>query len=167
MALVHLGLGTNLGDKPANLDAARRGLAKMRGTALIANAAVYETRPFGGPSGQDNYYNSACLVETRLEPLELLGEIHALERAIGRDRKAETSRWGPRVIDIDILLWEDRVVDESALSIPHPRLAERAFALMPLADLDRDLLHPVAELTVSELLERIDLEHERIRRVSF
>ena len=165
MALVYLGLGSNLGDRGANLAAARRGLAKLADTVLIDNAPVYETSPVGGPSGQGNFYNSACLVKTRLEPMDFLRATQELERAIGRVRERETSRWGPRVIDIDILLWGDSVVEEPDLVVPHPHLAERAFALMPLVDLDRDLLHPVLDMTVKELLERIDLENEGIRRL--
>ena len=166
MALVFLGLGSNLGDRSANLAAARRLLAALPRTALIRDASVYETPPVGGPPGQEPYLNSASLIETRMDPQELLREIQAVEIAVGRDRKAEV-RWGPRVIDIDILFWGDMVLEEPDLVIPHPRLAERAFALLPLADLDPDFLHPVKERTVAELLERIDLEDEGIRRLSF
>lgn len=165
MALVYLGLGSNLGDREANLSAARNGLAQLGGTVLINNAHIYETPPVGGPSGQGMFLNSVSLVETSLEPLELLREIQELERRIGRVREEESVRWGPRVIDIDILLWDDEVFDEGALIVPHPRMAERAFVLLPLADLDGDILHPVVELTVRELLQRIDLENEGIRRL--
>lgn len=167
MALVYLGLGSNLGEREANLAAARNGLAQLRDTVLIDNARIYETPPVGGPSGQGMFLNSASLVETSLEPLEFLREIQEIERRVGRVREAEEVRWGPRVIDIDILLWDDAVFDEGELIVPHPRLAERAFVLLPLADLDGDMLHPVMELTVRELLQRIDLENEGIRRLPF
>lgn len=167
MALVYVGLGSNLGDRAANLDAARRGLANLPETFLLNNAPTYETKPVGGPADQQDYYNSVSVLETQLEPGALLRVTQDLERSLGRLREQEKLRWGPRVIDIDILLWEDQVVEEQGLTIPHPYLARRAFALVPLADLDGDLLHPVADMTIRELLERIDLENEGLRRVSF
>ncbi len=167
MALAYVGLGSNLGDRAAHIAAARKGLANLPDTALLGNAPVYETKPVGGPAGQQEYYNSASVLDTRLEPADLLRAAQALERELGRRRELETIRWGPRVIDIDILLYEDRIVDEPGLAIPHPRLAARAFALTPLADIDGDILHPVLDLTVRELLERIDPENEGLRRVSF
>lgn len=165
MALVYVALGTNLGDRGDNIKRARQELAKLSKTVLIDNAPVYETRPVGGPAGQENYYNSACLLETALEPMALLAELQKIERGLGRMRGTET-RWGPRVIDLDIVLWDDRVIEEPKLVVPHPRMAERAFVLKPLSDLDRDLMHPVLELTVLELLERTDWEHEGIQRIS-
>lgn len=167
MAFVYLGVGSNLGDRKANLMAARQGLAALPQTSLLRNARIYETRPVGGPTGQSPFLNSVSLVDTTLAPFDLLTEIQRLERGIGRRRELEKVRWGPRIIDIDILLWDDMVIDHGELVVPHPRLATRAFALLPLADLDPDLLHPTLERTVAELLERIDLKNEGIRRVPF
>ncbi len=166
MALAYVGLGSNLGDRAAHIAAARKGLANLPESALLDNAPTYETKPVGGPAGQQDYYNSVSTLETGLEPLELLRATQALERDLGRRREQETIRWGPRVIDIDILLYEDRIVEEPDLIIPHPRLARRAFALAPLADIDGDILHPVADMTIRELLERIEPENEGLRRVS-
>lgn len=165
MALVYVGLGTNLGDRLENIKAARHALARLPDTLLIDNAPVYETTPVGGPADQGDYYNSVSLLDTRLEPLELLRRLQDIERALGRKREAEGVRWGPRLMDLDILLWDDQVIEERDLVAPHPRMAERAFVLAPLADLDADIVHPVVELTVRELLERMDLEHEGIRRI--
>ncbi len=166
MAYVYVGLGSNLGDRAGNIAAARRGLATIRATHLIRNAPVYETRPVGGPDGQSEFYNTVALLDTSLSPLELLDETQALEKALGRDRSREV-RWGPRTMDIDLLLWNDEVVEEGErLVIPHPRLAKRGFVLSPLADLDPDYLHPLLDLTVKELLERMDLIDEGIRRLS-
>lgn len=167
MAMVYVGLGSNMGDRGANIAAACRGLANLTGSSLLTKAPVYETKPVGGPAGQQDYYNTACLLETRLEPQDFLRETQALERSLGRLRETETLRWGPRVIDIDILLWGDRVVEEPGLTIPHPHLAKRAFALAPLADIDKYLMHPVADLTIEELLQRTNPENEGLRRVSF
>lgn len=97
--------------------------------------------------------------------MAFLAAVQDLERKIGRRRENEI-RWGPRVIDIDILFWDDLIIDEKDLIVPHPRVAKRAFALLPLADLYRDLLHPTLELTIQELVERVDQENEGIRRIS-
>ncbi len=166
MANVYLGLGTNLGDRAANLALARDGLAALPETRFLRMAGVYETRPVGGPPGQDDFYNSACLVDTSLVPRRMLEEIHRLERSIGRRRELERIAWGPRVIDIDILLWEGVEMAEPDLVIPHPRLATRAFALAPLAELAPGLRHPALGLGIGELLERIGPQHEGIRRLS-
>lgn len=174
MPLVYLGLGTNLGDRENNLRSARERLALLQNTTLLKNAPVYETPPLGGPSGQGAYLNSAVLLETALAPREFLSEIHAIERELGRRRERETVRWGPRTIDMDILLWDDVVFDSEELVIPHPRIAERAFVLLPLADLDRNLRHPALGLTIGELLQQLmgthseratDGNYEGIRRL--
>lgn len=155
MAKVHLGLGSNLGNRRENLEAAFAGLAKLPATRLAKKAGLFETAPVGGPEGQGAFLNSACIVETELAPDELLSEIHRLERSLGRRRESE-ARWGPRTIDIDILLWENLVRDDARLTLPHPRLAEREFALAPLAEIDPEARHPLLGLTARELLERIE-----------
>lgn len=165
MALVFVGLGSNLGDRRANLLGARRALAMLPETDLIDNALIYETRPQGGPAGQNDFFNSASVLETKLEPPAMLRHLQDVERSLGRRREEEAVRWGPRVIDLDILLWGDQVIEEADLVVPHPRMCERAFALAPLVDLAPDFLHPVRELTLRELLERIDLTDEGIRRI--
>ncbi len=168
MPLAYLGLGSNLGDRAENLAAARRSLERMRNTKLLRNAPTYETPPVGGPAGQGSFLNTVSLVETELTPQEFLKEIHKAERAIGRIREKEAERWGPRVIDIDILLWDGGRIEEENLTVPHPRLAERLFALLPLADLDKDLKHPGLNRTIGELLTTLtetDGTHEGIRRL--
>jgi 2-amino-4-hydroxy-6-hydroxymethyldihydropteridine diphosphokinase len=169
MATVHLGLGSNMGDREANIAAACRGLAELPGTAFVTRSSLYETAPVGGPPGQGDFYNAVCAVETRLGPAGFLRETQALERRIGRLRETETARWGPRVIDIDILLWGGRAVEEPGLSVPHPRLAERAFVLVPLAEIagGTGLRHPLTGQTVGELVEKLNRgEREGIRRLS-
>lgn len=160
MAQAYLALGSNLGDRAANLAAAREGLARLPSTTLLKTASVYETLPVGGPEGQGMFLNSAALVRTELPPHDFLRELHALERRVGRLRENETVRWGPRVIDIDILLWDDEIIDDETLTIPHPRMAERLFVLLPLAELDRDARHPVLNATAGELLTRLQNTHE-------
>lgn len=129
-----IGLGGNLGDAAATLVGAARALDSLRDTRLLRVSRLYRT-PAWGVTEQPDFVNAAALVETMLAPRPLLDGLLALERAQGRMRAADGSdRWGPRVLDLDILLYGDAVVDEPGLAIPHPRLSQRAFALLPLLD---------------------------------
>lgn len=128
-----LGLGSNLGDRRRHLDEAVRSL----GPAVINVSPIYETEPLGGPPGQDPYLNLVVEVETDLSPRALLGVCHRLESAAGRVR---AERWGPRTLDVDILLIDGVTVDEPDLEVPHPRMAERRFVMVPLADIAPDLV---------------------------
>jgi 2-amino-4-hydroxy-6-hydroxymethyldihydropteridine diphosphokinase len=136
----YLGIGSNLGDRIAHLDGAVRGLAATDGITVVAVSAVYETAPVGGPA-QPDYLNAAVAVETELSARELLGVAQRLEREAHRIRG---ERWGPRSLDVDLLLVGDEVIHDDDLEVPHPRLAERGFVLAPLADLDArpDLRRP-------------------------
>jgi 2-amino-4-hydroxy-6-hydroxymethyldihydropteridine diphosphokinase len=127
----YLGLGSNLGDRLGNLQLAVDALAARDDVAMIAVSRVYETAPVGGPE-QDDYLNAVAAVETELSPRQLLGVAQAIEQQAGRVR---TVRWGPRTLDVDVLLVGDERVDEPDLQVPHPRLHERAFVLVPLHDL--------------------------------
>lgn len=151
MADVYLGLGSNLGNRMQRLADARNRIERKAGT-ITAASSIYDTAPWG-PVPQDNFLNQVIRISTALEPRELLAVLHEIERDAGRDRKSEI-RFGPRTLDLDILLYGDRVLHEEGLAIPHPRLAERAFVLAPLAEIAPDL--QVGGLTVRELLGRID-----------
>jgi 2-amino-4-hydroxy-6-hydroxymethyldihydropteridine diphosphokinase len=164
-ALALLGLGSNIGDRAANLRAALAGIAAFPDCRLLKAAGIFQTRPVGGAPGQDDFYNTGCQVETRLPPRELLANAQRLERELGRRRESEAAPWGPRTLDIDILLWEDLILDEPDLTLPHPRLEERAFALAPLAELAPDAVHPASRLTVLELLERLGNNNEIVCRL--
>lgn len=164
-ARVYLGLGSNMGDRRTNIAAAMRELGMLPKTRLAASSSLFQTAPVGGPAGQEDFYNAACLIETRLTPRELLRATQELEKRMGRDRSGEAVIWGPRSIDIDILLWEGLTLAEPDLLIPHPRLALRAFALAPLAELAPDAIHPFEGLSVRQLLERIGKDHAGVRRL--
>ena len=138
MATVHrayLGLGANLGDRLAYLQDAIDALFDEPGIDLVAVSPVYETVPVGGPP-QPGYLNAVVALDTMATPRELLGVAQRLEVGAGRVR---LERWGPRTLDVDVLLVGDELVDDEDLVVPHPRMAERAFVLAPLADLDARL----------------------------
>jgi len=128
----YLGIGSNLGDRLAHLQDAVRGLAATPGITVVAVSAVYETAPVGGPP-QPDYLNAAVAVDTALSARDLLGVAQRLERHAHRVRD---ERWGPRTLDVDVLLVGDEEIHDDDLEVPHPRLAERGFVLAPLADLD-------------------------------
>jgi 2-amino-4-hydroxy-6-hydroxymethyldihydropteridine diphosphokinase len=128
----YLGLGSNLGDRAAHLQDAVDGLAATDGITVIAISPVYETKPVGGPE-QPDYLNGVVAVDTDLTPRQLLDVAQRLESEAERQRG---ERWGPRTLDVDVLLVGDEHVDEPDLIVPHPRLFERPFVMVPLADLD-------------------------------
>jgi len=155
-ATVYLGLGSNLGDRQQNLIAAIGGLAPQ--VRVEAVSSLYETNPVGLRDQQD-FYNAVCRASTSLESRELLGLVKQVERDVGR---TEGRRWGPRVIDIDILLYGDVTVDEPDLHIPHREMADRAFVLVPLAELAPDVTHPAEGRTIGELLASVDASGVRL-----
>ena len=146
---VFLGLGSNLGDREENLI---RGLRLLEGAgfAVAARSSLYETEPVGGPP-QGPYLNQVVRGETDLSPEALLAACLAAEAALGRVRR---ERYGPRTLDVDILLYGDLVQDAPKLEIPHPRLHERLFVLVPLAEVGALAVHPRLGLTVAELKAR-------------
>jgi 2-amino-4-hydroxy-6-hydroxymethyldihydropteridine diphosphokinase len=136
----YVGLGANLGDREGTIGRALQLLASDSGIDLVAVSTLRETEPVGD-TDQPFFLNGAAMVETRLSPRELLARLLAIERELGRVRNEER-RFGPRTIDLDLLVYGDSVVDEPGLTVPHPRLAERRFALEPLHELDPGLTLP-------------------------
>ena len=153
MANVYLGVGSNLGDREANI---QRGIALLKENndiEVIAVSGLLETDPEGGPP-QGKFLNGALQIKTDLLPLDLLTQLKMVERRLGRG-KAEPH--APRPLDLDILFYDDVViVDGKHLTVPHPRLAERFFVLKPLSEIAPDLVHPRLQRTVRELLEHLD-----------
>ena len=150
----YVGLGSNLGEREGTLRQALEALGSIEGIEVVAVSSFRETDPVGMVD-QPRFVNAAAALETTLGPRELLESLLEVERGLGRDRSRE-KRWGPRTIDLDLLLYGDETVAEPSLEIPHPRLAERAFVLQPLLELDpglrlpegrplRDLLGPELE----------------------
>lgn len=130
--MAFLGLGSNIGERLANLQAAVEELDRQSGLRVSASSRIWETDPVGGPP-QPDFLNAVVQVETDLEPLDLLGACHRVESALGRVRDV---RNGPRTIDIDVLLFDMLTLDDPRLSIPHPRMTQRGFVMLPLMDLD-------------------------------
>ena len=155
MPTVYLGLGANLGKRRETIDAALARLADHRAIRVCAVSALIETAPVGGPAGQPNYLNGAAAIETNLDPAALLAELKRIEHDLGR---RDGPRWGPRPIDLDILLYGDLALASPDLTIPHPRLRERRFVLAPLAQIAPDAIDPVTGLAVRALLARLDAD---------
>jgi 2-amino-4-hydroxy-6-hydroxymethyldihydropteridine diphosphokinase len=128
----HLGIGSNFGERLTYLQLAVDELAAADGVTVVAVSPVYETAPVGGPD-QPDYLNAVVAVDTTLTAHELLGVAQGIEAAAERVR---TVRWGPRTLDVDVLLVGDEQIDDPDLVVPHPRMTERAFVVVPLADLD-------------------------------
>ncbi len=155
-----IGLGANLGDRARNIAEALRLLGETPGVERVVPGPVIETAAVAWPGGKgkDNedaggpYLNSAALVETTLPPRALLEAMHAIERRLGRDRSSETRRWGPRTIDLDLLLYGDRVIEEEGLHVPHPRMHERRFVLEPLCAIAPGIVVPTLGRSVAALL---------------
>jgi 2-amino-4-hydroxy-6-hydroxymethyldihydropteridine diphosphokinase len=157
LPVIYLALGANIGDRERNLAVALRRLEPL--VRIDAVSSLYETDPV--PPGQPPYLNAAVRAVTGLRPRALMRHIKEVEREIGR-RGGE--RWGPRPIDIDLLLYGDVVGDDDGVSLPHPELANRPFVLIPLAEIAADIRHPVLDKTIESVAK--DAEGSGVRRVA-
>lgn len=152
MASIYLGLGANLGKRIKTLKEAVRMLGNCPDISVLGESPYYETEPQGGPP-QPRFINAVLSIETDLSPRELLGVVRDVERALGREHvRSDRERWGPRTIDIDILLYDNLVIEDEDLKIPHPMMHQRRFVLEPLSDISPESVHPVLKKTVSQLL---------------
>jgi len=151
MPTVYLGVGSNLGERLKNcLDAID--LLNRNSIFIKKKSSFYETRPWG-VINQPNFINLVVEADTQLSPLNLLGLIKKIEKVVGRK---ETYRWGPRVIDLDILLFDDIIFEDERLKIPHPLMHLREFVLRPLCEIAPDVRHPIFNMRICELLRRIE-----------
>lgn len=150
----YIAFGSNLGDRYAHLLGAREQLCTTAGIDCIATSSLYESHPSGGPGGQGLYLNAVIAIATVRTPLDLLQLLQSIEKKHGRIRN---ERWAERTLDLDLLLYDDLILQTETLTLPHPRLHERAFVLLPCAEIAPALLHPVYGQTMLQLSEVIDL----------
>ena len=151
-----IGLGSNLGDRRGRLQGALRLLGE-RGCRVVRVSALRETEAWGFES-RNRFLNGAAMIETELEPVGLLDVLEETERALGREHKSTGGRYEDRAVDLDILLYDDLVMNTRRLTIPHPRMCERRFVLEPLCEIAPQWVHPVAQASVAELLARLASE---------
>ena len=149
---VHIGIGSNLGDRRANTAEAIEKVSNLPGTRVVRASSLYESEPLG--NAKTWFVNCVIEVETDLGPDVLLKKLKAIEEAMGRKR-VKGKRWGSRIIDLDILLFDQDVIDKRTLKIPHPEMHKRRFVLLPLAELAPQVVHPQLGQTVSAMLATV------------
>ena len=148
---VYIGIGSNVGNKRDNFFEAVSRLAKLPDTKVIKESSLYESEPLG--DAKEWYINGAVEIETKFKPEMLLEKFKNIERAMGR--KKVKKRWGARIIDLDILLYDSAVVKKKNLRIPHPEMTSRKFVLIPLSEIAPQVVHPELGVTISELLFKL------------
>lgn len=149
--IAYIGIGSNLGDKLQNYERAISEILKIDRHRLITKSSLFKTQPIGY-TAQDWFVNGVIKIETDLKPHDLLQALKTIESQLGR---AKTFRWGPRTIDLDILFFDDIEIQTEELQIPHPSIQDRGFVLIPLVEIDRNLVHPTLKKTVREFLENL------------
>lgn len=152
-SIAYIALGSNLGNRGVNINKALACLEAVNGLSLVKISSIIETVPLGGPVGQGMYFNAVCRIATELTVWELLDVMLETENRLGRVR---TEKDGPRIIDLDILLYNDEIIQQERLVIPHPRMANRRFVLELMAEIAPDVVHPVLNATMIELLDKFD-----------
>lgn len=151
-----IGIGTNVGDRKKHIEQAMRLLENPPNVKIIKSSALYVTEPIGYV-GQDWFLNCVVEITTTITPHELLYHCQAIEEQMGRTR---TMMWGPRTIDLDILLYNDECIADDALVIPHPNMHKRRFVLVPLVEIAPDIIHPTLNKTVTDLLQNLKDTHK-------
>jgi 2-amino-4-hydroxy-6-hydroxymethyldihydropteridine diphosphokinase len=151
MSLAFIALGSNVGNRAAHMELAVRELSRLPHSRLVAASKFIETDPVG-MAEPDRFLNGAAALETTLAPEALLAELLRIEKLAGRERHR---RWAPRTLDLDLLMYDDRVMQTEELTLPHPRMHERRFVLEPLAEIAPGSVHPVLKKTIGELLREL------------
>jgi 2-amino-4-hydroxy-6-hydroxymethyldihydropteridine diphosphokinase len=149
---VAIALGSNLGDSQAILEASLNTLAQAPGITIAAQSSWYKTKAVGPP--QPDYFNGCAILRVEISPQALLATLLAIEQQFGRDRQ---EHWGPRTLDLDLLLYDDLILNQPNLQIPHPRMRERAFVLVPLAEIAPSWVEPITQRSIQDLLQEIDI----------
>ena len=149
--IAYIGIGSNIGDKIHQCEKAISEILKIDRHILLAKSSFFKTQPIGY-TDQDWFVNGVIKIETDLEPPDLLRALKDIESRLGR---RETFQWGPRQIDLDILFFDDKEIQLGELQVPHPRLHERQFVLIPIVEIDQGLIHPILKKTVGELLKNL------------
>lgn len=144
----YIGIGSNLGNKKENYQEARERITKLPKTKIVRESSLYESEPLG--DAKEWYVNGVILIETELKAELLLQKFKNIERAMGR--KKVRKRWGARIIDLDILLFDNMILEKKNLKIPHPEMQHRKFVLVPLCEIAPQVVHPVLAMSISELL---------------
>lgn len=157
---VYLSLGSNMGDRAGNCLKAIKLLGNLEETKLVSQSSLYETEPVGYEN-QSPFINMAVKIKTSFDAPELLTSIKVIETSMGR---VKTFKWGPRLIDIDVLFFDDEIISKPGLHIPHPALAERAFVLLPLTEIGGELKHPVNKMTILEMARNVSGK-EGVKRI--
>jgi len=150
--VAYIALGSNLGQREKSITAALTALEHTRGIVVDQVSSLYETNPVGGPEDQPKFINAAARLKTELPPERLLAVLLQIEQSLGRKRGEP---WGPRTIDLDLLLYDDLVISEDGLSVPHPLMHERRFVMEPLAEIASEVVHPTLQLTMKAILDSI------------
>jgi len=153
MAKCLISLGSNLGDRSAHLQAALKQLGSLPQTTLVSQSSFRDTKPAGGPAAQNPFLNAAALLESSLSPQQLLVDLQHIENELGRVR---SERWGPRTIDLDLLLYDQVEQETRALTLPHPRMSFRRFVLEPAAEIAAGMVYPINGWTIERLLKHLD-----------
>ena len=148
-----IGMGSNLGDRRGTLEGAIAALARTNGIHVQKVSSFHETEPVGGPPGQAMYLNAAAMIETDLDPHELLMALQTIEAQFGRVRSVH---WGERTLDLDLLLFGKQKVSTPELTVPHPRMRVRRFVLEPLAEIAPELVDPITMRTIAEMLAEVE-----------
>ena len=156
-----IGIGSNLGVPAENCERAIRLLTAHTEIEVVAQSSLYESEPVG-KTDQNWFVNAAVAMKTSLAPEALLDAILTIEKGFGRERR---EKWGPRIIDLDLLAYEDHVTSSNALTLPHPEMTKRRFVLLPLSEFAGDYLHPVENKTIQDLLQELP-ENPQVKKIS-
>lgn len=148
----YLGLGSNIGDKALYLRQAVEEIGRLKETEILALSSIYITKPWG-KTDQEDFFNQVICIKTGLSPQDLLKSLQNIEINMGRER---TQKWGPRIIDIDILLYGDEVIHTEELVVPHPYMKQRLFVLVPLEEINKNVIFPDDGTHIQEVLSRVE-----------